>query len=1161
MDIDSPGTPDEAGSLYSLLDDTCKSIVKPFLTTKFIVTSRPSAAPGVVFGSTPTTFRRWLHAWLKVLCSQTSGPLAFAFEACRGVTFWDQPLMLYLLPYMLAEVAGQGGDGLQLIIQELTAVMQCAAGGPECHVENIELYVHCIFTQLDLLQQWVTEQQEACEKAAERAQQAAAQQAAAAGNGRAVPKIPEPQLPAFVSNVATLVNAVPIQTMAEAALRCGSYARALQFFEVHVRAKHGGGLNPAAYNGGCSSYNYDDVSFLLEVYGHLEEPDGLAGLVQLRQGGLTAADQILVAEKAGDWSEAVALYEQALAQESATARAELTAAADGKSGTGAVAADALTLAARAVAAGQTAADANTGQIHRLGVFKQQQDVTSSLALLQIVTPKGNAAAAAGGPSAIPNSVSTAVQEVLHGVSSLQIGHLRCLLQMGHYQTLLHQVDGLMARCLGGGQGFGASGALNAADIIATLGTLANNPANAGSGGQTAQWCMWQLAALGIAAAWRLGSHELLRGYLGIVEAASGAGLQRGGATDDDWEACVGYILEAAHRGSHTDVVTMIKAARQGILGLLPSIAGESYTRAYPDLMKLHMLQEIEDAWGLLQQPSAVGPLQRSRALRWPERLSLTAPVLSSRAPLLALRRQLAGLLRDNEGMGRAWLQHAKLCRSTGHQEAAETSVLEAQARSVPGALLERCRLLWDRDKGHRAVMELQLVVQQELEEEVQPNDPAVQHQRAKELLQLTEWMAAVGQGGKEVLCANYDDAIQLDSNWEKAHFSYACYLDQLYKDAKQREGKGPKSGMDRLGGRCRVRREEESPFDYLPSALSHYGESIRAGHKHILQSLPRLLTLYFEFGNRLAATKQVTQKMRSAQTQISGVMKGLVRSIPAYKWLLVLPQLTSRLCHQERDVQEFIQTLLGSIVDHFPQQALWSMTVVVKSTVRARQEIASAVIAAARRRCSDSGRRLFDLFNKLVDQLIRACMWQPPTERRTSKASAQKEFRGLCALLPLEVQVPVQALFTVDLPPGGKLPQGHRPVSTQATIAGIKDEVVVMQSLMKPKKITFIGSDGVEYPFLAKPKDDLRKDYRLMDFAGTLNALLARQPQARRRGLSLRTYAVLPLTNDCGILQWVNNLVPFKHACEEVYVKAKIYRRHSTPMQIKKMYDSHSGTV
>lgn len=45
---------------------------------------------------------------------------------------------------------------------------------------------------------------------------------------------------------------------------------------------------------------------------------------------------------------------------------------------------------------------------------------------------------------------------------------------------------------------------------------------------------------------------------------------------------------------------------------------------------------------------------------------------------------------------------------------------------------------------------------------------------------------------------------------------------------------------------------------------------------------------------------------------------------------------------------------------------------------------------------------------------------------------------------------------------------------------------------------------------------------------GVLNALLARDPAARRRCIALRTYAVLPLADDCGILQWVNNLVPFK---------------------------------
>lgn len=38
-------------------------------------------------------------------------------------------------------------------------------------------------------------------------------------------------------------------------------------------------------------------------------------------------------------------------------------------------------------------------------------------------------------------------------------------------------------------------------------------------------------------------------------------------------------------------------------------------------------------------------------------------------------------------------------------------------------------------------------------------------------------------------------------------------------------------------------------------------------------------------------------------------------------------------------------------------------------------------------------------------------------------------------------------------------------------------------------------------------------------------------------------------------------LCMFSTCCSwlQVYVKEKIYKRHSTPMQIKKMYDSHSG--
>ena len=46
------------------------------------------------------------------------------------------------------------------------------------------------------------------------------------------------------------------------------------------------------------------------MYGKLEEPDGLAGLAKLRSGGMKLSDQVLAAEKAGSWSEALGLHEQ-----------------------------------------------------------------------------------------------------------------------------------------------------------------------------------------------------------------------------------------------------------------------------------------------------------------------------------------------------------------------------------------------------------------------------------------------------------------------------------------------------------------------------------------------------------------------------------------------------------------------------------------------------------------------------------------------------------------------------------------------------------------------------------------------------------------------------------------------------------------------------------
>lgn len=78
-------------------------------------------------------------------------------------------------------------------------------------------------------------------------------------------------------------------------------------------------------------------------------------------------------------------------------------------------------------------------------------------------------------------------------------------------------------------------------------------------------------------------------------------------------------------------------------------------------------------------------------------------------PILAVRRQLAVLSNADAEAGHCWLQHAKLCRVSGHFEAAMTASLEALHRQVPGAELQHAKLLWGMDKPHRAIISLQEV--------------------------------------------------------------------------------------------------------------------------------------------------------------------------------------------------------------------------------------------------------------------------------------------------------------------------------------------------------------------------------------------------------------------------------------------------------------------
>ncbi len=107
--------------------------------------------------------------------------------------------------------------------------------------------------------------------------------------------------------------------------------------------------------------------------------------------------------------------------------------------------------------------------------------------------------------------------------------------------------------------------------------------------------------------------------------------------------------------------------------------------------------------------------------------------------------------------------------------------------------------------------------------------------------------------------------------------------------------------------------------------------------------------------------------------------------------------------------------------------------------------------------------------------------------------------------------------------------------------------------------MVLLGSDGMEHPFLCKPKDDLRKDARMMEFTSMINRLLSKDPKSRRRKLYIRTFAVIPLTEDCGMIEWVLHTRGLRHILQDIYVADGKFDRQKTNPLIKRLYDQEGA--
>ena len=316
---------------------------------------------------------------------------------------------------------------------------------------------------------------------------------------------------------------------------------------------------------------------------------------------------------------------------------------------------------------------------------------------------------------------------------------------------------------------------------------------------------------------------------------------------------------------------------------------------------------------------------------------------------------------------------------------------------------------------------------------------------------------------------------------------------------------------------------------YLKYVIKYYGTALKYGHVYIYQSLPRLLTLWF--GNGQIFAKDLPNYKNFINAELSAVdklMQQFEDQLPPYQWLTCFPQLISGIC-MPKNIFDILERIITKVLCSYSLQAFWSVVAVSKSTHNERQQRALGIISKAKR--TNSGLHEFlDKASSFCEHLLNICNFQISSET-TLTMSHHKEFKPLLKGYRNTFIVPLQSSLTVTLPSDGKTDASHNgfPDSSIVMIDSFHDRIDVMSSLIKPRKITVNGSDGREYSFLCKPKDDLRKDARMMDFNNMLNKLFKKEPQCRVRKLHIRTYAVIPLNETCGLIEWVPHTSGYRH--------------------------------
>ncbi|GAM16986.1 hypothetical protein SAMD00019534_001610 [Acytostelium subglobosum LB1] len=656
-----------------------------------------------------------------------------------------------------------------------------------------------------------------------------------------------------------------------------------------------------------------------------------------------------------------------------------------------------------------------------------------------------------------------------------------------------------------------------------------------------------VAPLASAAAWNLSSWDTMDEY---VKAMS----------QDTIEGSFYRAILEVHKNNFNHAHHFIEHARVLVDTELTALLGESYNRAYKMVVRLQQLSELEE---IIEYKKSADSPSRKQMIRntWKTRLRGCQHNVDIWQSVLAVH---SLVISPHEELD-MWLKFIGLCRKSSRLGLSQKTLAMLMGKDPatqqfggilpnthPRITFAYIKQLWSAGSRPVAYERLRTFVQA-----LQDTDDLPLQGRAH--LKLGEWQLELGETLNESsiphIISSFHAATECDPNWYKAWHSWALINFEVVSHYEQNGG------------------TQEQIASHLLPAVRSFFRSIALAPEQSLQDTLRLLTLWFKHG----AQKDVEASLMQGFNTVSidtwlQVIPQLIARIHAP----VLP--VRRLLHELLDSigkahpQALVYPLTVATKSQSPARLAAARAIMdkmrkhtnlVDQAIPVSQELVRSAILWHEmwyEGLEDASRQYFGEHNpdamlatlaplhQILDKgpettsetsfihafgrdLQEALEWSKKYERSRKEGDLNQAwdlyyqvFRRIYKQLPQMISLELQYIspklmnsIDMDLAVPGTYKVGDPVIKIQS----FSPVLSVIPSKQRPRKLTIIGSDGLEYTFLLKGHEDLRQDERVMQLFGLVNTLLSANHETAKSHLSIRRFSVIPLSPNSGLIGWV----------------------------------------